>query len=143
MKGSIRHFFRFARYRLPLPVFGIRTKRHYLYVDNAAKIISAILNGSLRKGIYLPHDPESWDNGSLFSQIYFAANNRALPRLYRIPMPGIVASVLSRINSLEPLFNSFELASNFSHAYSKLKLTPYKQAFKETAAGLTLVSSKK
>lgn len=123
MRGAVRHFFRAARYRLPLPVHGLNSHRHFLFVGNAARLLEAAAEGRLAPRLYLAHDPESWTVGQFYVAIYRATNGRDLPRVMRWSMPRMAEKAVSRMNALAPLVAPLELSSKYLDMYKGFRIS--------------------
>jgi UDP-glucose 4-epimerase len=112
MKGSVRHFFRAARYHIPLPLHNLRQHRHFLFVNNASALILAAIKGEIKPGLYNVFDPYPWTMGEFYQVIYDAIHNRPLPRYLAWRLPALCEHFLMKVPGLAALMNPFELASN-------------------------------
>ena len=129
MRGSIRYFFTCAKYRIPLPLFNMRAKRNYLYVGNASRIIIAALMNELERELYIPHDQEIFDCGSLYSSIYEGIHGQQLPTFYRkLLLPAFLQNFLKNLEFLKPMFISFNLESCYRKEYLDLGLANFQEA---------------
>lgn len=134
MKGAVRHLFRAARWRLPLPLHGYPSERSFLYVGNAARLVSAIAEGGLEDGLYLPHDGEVWQLGEFYASIFCAMHGREMPRAMRWPLPRPFGDRLNAFSQLRPLVAPMALASRARHAYERLPFLSASRAFAEMLA---------
>ena len=137
MKGAIRHLFRAARLHLPLPLWGLISRRSVLSVENAARLVEFMIRGGASCAtIYAPHEPETMTPGELYNRIYRATHGKDLPRWLRWPAPGWLRMLMARSGKLQALTHSLRLQSKYMSVYENAGFRSLDECMRAVAGDL-------
>ncbi|HQH26308.1 MAG TPA: NAD-dependent epimerase/dehydratase family protein [Oligoflexia bacterium] len=139
MKGLIRCLFFAAKHGIPVPIFGMHSKRGFLSVYNTVRVLQACINGRLAPGLYLPHEPQLWTPGEFYDAVYESAHGRKTPWYLRWPLPRRLEPLLKFSAGTASLLSSFDLASRFGDLYGGIPLIDAREGIRLTVADSAVV----